>query len=114
MSESLSGVKNSSQTLKELAGSGPFQEKLRFEIEELDSSFSDITKRIQAHNALLSDMVQQTQKLLDDIRQLESWVDDIAEKSLKKDIAVATKEELSQYETDFKVRIRLFIQCFNY
>jgi len=109
MEKSIASIGIMSQTLMKLAGSGPFHEKTRLQMDEMNSTFTDIIKRIRSHNELLSSTVQQAQQIIDNIRYHEVWINEMMEKNLQRDVVVTTTAELTELETDFKVS--LFLLC---
>ena len=108
---SIASIDSMSQTLMELAGPGPFCEKIRLQMEEINSTFTDIVKRIRSHNELLSSTVQQAQQIIDNIHREEVWIDEMLMNNLQRDVSVKMTTELSQLETDFKVSLFLY-RCF--
>jgi hypothetical protein len=108
MESSLGGVVRMSQTLMESVGTGPLHEKLRLQTEELNTLFADIVKRIRSHSALLCDTVEQLHKLLENIHQLDVWIDQVTAENLQADVAASTTEELSKLEANLKVNHYFF------
>ena len=103
MEGSLSALRDTYRDLSNEAGSGPFSEKLRLEVDELQTSFSDVKCRLQSQNSLLSETLQQTEQLEHDISDLNSWISSFNEEKLQKNLSVKTSDQLSDLETEYAV-----------
>ena len=109
METTLASVNSTSLTLMELVEAGPFKEKIRLQTDETNSLFKDIVKRIHAHNEQLVSTIQQAQHIVENIRRLDLWIDDVTAIHLEGGVAADSKDELVQLEENLKVSLFLFI-----
>ena len=95
-------INNTSQHLIEAAGVGDFSSRLTKEVTNLNAKFQEVTKLSLVHSTQLKDSVDEIQKVLERIRELERWADDVIEKN-KDDFSICSSEDISQKQTQIKV-----------
>lgn len=102
LSQNLTNINNTSQNLIEAAGVGDFSSRLTKEVTNLNAKFQEVTKLSLVHSTQLKDSVDQIQKVLERVRELERWADDVIEKNAD-DFSICSSEDISQKQTKIKV-----------
>lgn len=102
LSQNLTNINNTSQNLIEGAGVGDFSSRLTKEVTNLNAKFQEVTKLSLVHSTQLKDSVDQIQKVLERVRELERWADDVIEKNAD-DFSICSSEDISQKQTKIKV-----------
>lgn len=95
-------INNTSQNLIEAAGVGDFSSRLTKEVTDLNAKFEEVTKLSLVHSTQLKDSVDKIQKVLERVRELERWADDVIEKNAD-DFSICSSEDISQKQTQIKV-----------
>ena len=102
LSQNLVNINNTSQNLIEAAGVSDFSSRLTKEVTDLNAKFQEVTKLSLVHSTQLKDRVDEIQKVLERVRELERWADDVIAKN-GDDFSICSSEDISQKQTDIKL-----------